>query len=206
MLLTSEPGRTFAIGIDGKGLEPQDGEPAFTFQYLSGREARCCRDLDEKIPTIGMTNEQAAALYAKLREHMTGWARVTVKGKPVAYNPDDLDVVITDGEVKLVRREHPGEQALRLAVGDDHVEVVGVVGHRLALDGHALPAGHVLAQLRVERRRLLVRHADGRDLLVQVAAGPHLAPGEVLKREGRFAVCRLKPLPVNADYECPTRL
>ncbi len=100
MLLTSEPGRTFSIGIDGKGLEPADGEPAFTFQYLSGREARACRDLDEKIPTIGMTNEQAAALYAKLREHMTGWERVAVKGKPVAYNPDDLDVVVTDGEAK----------------------------------------------------------------------------------------------------------
>jgi hypothetical protein len=56
--------------------------------------------LDEKIPTIGMTNEQAAALYAKLREHMTGWERVTVKGKPVAYNPGDLDVVVTDGEAK----------------------------------------------------------------------------------------------------------
>ena len=100
MLLTSEPGRTIPIGIDGKGLEPADGEPAFTFRYLSGRETRACRDLDEKIPTIGMTNEQAAALYAKLREHMTGWERVTVKGKPVAYNPDDLDVVVTDGEAK----------------------------------------------------------------------------------------------------------
>ena len=100
MLLTSEPGRTFEIGIDGKGLEPGGDEPAFTFRYLSGREARACRDLDEKIPTIGMTNEQAAALYAKLREHLTGWARVTVKCKPVAYNPDDLDVVVTDGEAK----------------------------------------------------------------------------------------------------------
>ena len=83
-----------------KDSEPADGEPAFTFRYLSGRETRACRDLDEKIPTIGMTNEQAAALYAKLREHMTGWERVTVKGKPVAYNPDDLDVVVTDGEAK----------------------------------------------------------------------------------------------------------
>ena len=100
MLLTSEPGRTFEIGIDGKGLEPGGDEPAFTFRYLSGRETRACRDLDEKIPTIGMTNEQAAALYAKLREHMTGWERVTVGGKPVAYKPEDLDVVVTDGEAK----------------------------------------------------------------------------------------------------------
>ena len=99
-MLTSEPGRTFDIGIDGKGLEPQDGEPTFTFRYLSGRETRACRDLDEKIPTIGMTNEQAAALYAKLREHMTGWERVTVKGKPAPYKPEDLDVVVTDGEAK----------------------------------------------------------------------------------------------------------
>lgn len=100
MLLTSEPGRTFSIGIDGKGLEPTDSEPAFTFRYLSGRETRACRDLDEKIPTIGMTSEQAAALYAKLREHLAGWERVTVKGKPVAYKPEDLDVVLTDGEAK----------------------------------------------------------------------------------------------------------
>ena len=92
MLLTSEPGRTFEIGIDGKGLEPVGDEPAFTFRYLSGREARACRDLDEKIPTIGMTNEQAAALYAKLREHMTGWERVVVAGKPAPYKPEDLDI------------------------------------------------------------------------------------------------------------------
>ena len=30
MLLTSEPGRTFAIGLEGKGLEPERSEPAMT--------------------------------------------------------------------------------------------------------------------------------------------------------------------------------
>jgi hypothetical protein len=100
MLLTSEPGRTFQIGIDGKDLEPAAGEPAFTFRYLSGREARVCRDLDDKIPAVGMTNAQADALYAKLREHMTGWARMTVAGKPAPYEPQNLDTIITDGEAK----------------------------------------------------------------------------------------------------------
>ncbi len=103
MLLTSEPGRTFSIGIDGKGLEPADGEPAFTFRYLSGREARACRDLDEKIPTIGMTNEQATALYATLRAHMTGWENVRIAGKPVPYKAGgetDLLDILTDGEAK----------------------------------------------------------------------------------------------------------
>ena len=100
MLLTSEPGRTFKIGVDGKGLEPAAGEPAFSFRYLSGRQARCWRDLDEKIPTIGMTNAQATELYAALREHMTGWEGVTIKGKAIAYDAADLDIILTDGEAK----------------------------------------------------------------------------------------------------------
>jgi hypothetical protein len=102
MLLTSEPGRTFAIGLEGKGLEPERGEPAFFFRYLSGREARACRDLDEKIPTIGMTNEQAIALYAMLRTHLAGWEHIVIKGKPVTFSADgpDLADILTDGEAK----------------------------------------------------------------------------------------------------------
>ena len=104
MLLTSEPGRTFEIGIDGKGLEPAADEPSFSFRYLSSRETRACRDLDETIPTIGMTNAQAANLYAKLREHLAGWERVVVKGNPVPYDPEhfgrELDAILTDGEAK----------------------------------------------------------------------------------------------------------
>jgi hypothetical protein len=100
MLLTSEPGRTFEIGIDGKGLEPAADEPAFTFRYLSGREARACRDLDEKIPAIGMTNKQADDLYAKLREYMAGWRNVKIASKDIAYDSADLDIILTDGEAK----------------------------------------------------------------------------------------------------------
>ena len=100
MLLTSEPGRIFKIGIDGKALEAVAGEPAFAFRYISGREARACRDLDEKIPAIGMSNAQADLLYAKLREHLTGWEGVVVDGKPSPYEPQNLDTIITDGEAK----------------------------------------------------------------------------------------------------------
>ena len=68
MLLTSEPGQTFAIGIDGKGLEPAADEPAFKLPYFVQPRDGCLPRSGRGDPTIGMTKAQAAALYAKLRD------------------------------------------------------------------------------------------------------------------------------------------
>ena len=100
MLLTSEPGRIFAVGLEGKHLEPEHGEPAFYFKYLSGRDLRACRDLDETIPLVGMTTAQADSLYSKLRELIVNWEHVVIGGKPVLFKAEDVDAILTDGEAK----------------------------------------------------------------------------------------------------------
>jgi hypothetical protein len=103
MFLTTDPSRTFKLGLADGHLEPADGDPAFEFRYMTGRDSRKCRDFAESLPAFGMTGEQAEQLYAMLRQRLVGWANVpdpNTSGATLDFTPADLDAILSDAEAK----------------------------------------------------------------------------------------------------------
>ena len=72
MLLASDPDQSFTIGLAGDTFAPQDGEPAFTFRYMTARELREYRDFgnDFEVRLKRPDNEVSEELFERLHRKL----------------------------------------------------------------------------------------------------------------------------------------
>ena len=95
MLLASDPDQRFTIGLSGDTLVPKEGEPSFSFRYMTARELREYRawgsDIDGRLQRPD--NEVSEELFERLHRKL-----VSVSDPSAMSEMSDLSDVLTESE------------------------------------------------------------------------------------------------------------
>jgi len=95
MPLTCDPAATFEVVLSGDAAKPEP-RPTFIFNIMTARQWKTLADFNDDFELAAGSVEKLDLCFTAIRLALAGWRDIADRhGRPIPYDPDNLDELLT---------------------------------------------------------------------------------------------------------------